>query len=261
VAFRILYNAASDQSGVTITSSTDTDALPDSNVVDNRPGITWRTTDVGLEWVKWDYGVGNTAAVNCVGCFGFNYDAGDTIVFQGNATDSWGSPTVNETITLGTDSDGVILQRVVHFFASQSLRFWRWTIDDASSGKDYFDTGRLMFGTYYETTRDASSDLRVEILDPSGGQRSLGEAPIVTEKPRYRRIRTSFSFVGTTERDKWETILTRIGNSRPAMISWDPADRPVKDSAYVYLVTPLDLAHRFVGYYDIASLVWEEKTR
>ena len=113
-------------------------------------------------------------------------------------------------------------------------------------------------------TRDLSDDLRVELMDPSKQEGTAAApgtiAPGASQKNRFRRIRTSFQFVDQTETDKWSAIFEHLGNARGAAICWD-ADRPSKDSAYVFLATPMNLAHQVAAYYDVMSLVWEEKTR
>ena len=149
MAFRILYNAASDLSSATITSSSDGTSNTDDNAVDNRVGKVWRTDTNTTEWIKWDFG--SSKAVNCVGIFNHNLTAAATITFEGNATDSWGAPTVDESISVSTNSDGEVLGRIVHFFSSQTLRYWRVTIDDPGNTKSYIQIGRIIFGTYYES--------------------------------------------------------------------------------------------------------------
>lgn len=262
MAFRILYNPASDLASATISSSSDGTSNTDDNAVDNRLGKVWRTDSDTLEWIKWDLVV--SRAVNCVGIFNHNLTSSATVTFEGNATDVWTSPTVDETLTVATNADSVVIPRICHFFTSDTLRYWRLLIDDPTNPDGYIQIGRIMFGTYYETTRDMSDDFRVEVLDPSTGDRNPGEVPILDEDEdaqKFRRIRTSFEIISQTESDKWGAIFDKIGQSRPAMISWTPATRPTKDSAYTYLLTPLGLAHQFVNNYSIASLVWEEKTR
>lgn len=259
MAFRILYNPASDTSAATITSSTDGSSNTDDNAVDDRVGKVWRTDTDTAEWVKWDLVV-TTKDVDCVAIINHNLTSGATVTFEGHTSDSWGAPTVNETLTVGTDADSNVIPRIVHYFTQDNLRWWRVTVDDPSNPDGYIQIGRIMFGEYYEVTRDLSSDAQVERIDPSEGTKSPGEVPVLTQKERFRRVRTSFQFVGQTETDKWDAIFDYLGNSRPALITWDTA-RANKDSAYVYLVTPLGLAHQFANYYDIASLVWEEKTR
>jgi len=259
MAFRILYNPASDLSSATISSSSDGSSNTDDNAVDNRIGKVWRTDTDTLEWIKWDLIV--SRAVNCIGIFNHNLTSSATVTFEGNATDVWTSPTVDESLTVATNSDGVVIPRIGHFFTSDTLRYWRVTIDDPTNPDGYIQIGRIMFGTYYETTRDMSDDFRVEVLDPSEGADNPGEVPIKSSLSRFRRIRTSFEIIGQAETDKWDAIFERIGQEKPAMISWTPATRPSKDTAYAYLKTPLGLAHQFVNNYSIASLVWEEKTR
>jgi hypothetical protein len=266
MAFRILYDAASDaSSGVTITASSeakDADNLAANiggNTEEWRIGKPWRTTGDSSEWVKFDFGSSQT--ITCVAIMAHNLTSGATVALQANSSDTWGSPSYSQALTIATDSDSNVIPRLVYFKTAGSLyRYWRLLILDPTNPDTYIQIGRVVLGQEYEATRDLSSDLRVELIDPSEGSKSPGEVPVLTQKARFRRIRSSFQFVGQTETDKWATIFDHLGNSRGAIICWD-TDRPSKDSAYVFLATPMNLAHQLVSYYDIMSLVWEEKTR
>jgi hypothetical protein len=260
MAFRILYNAASDRGANVITSSSDGTSNTDDNAVDDRVGKVWRTDTDTTEWIKWDLVV-TSKNVDCVALIGHNLTASATVTFEGHTADSWGAPTVNETLTIATDSDSNVLPNIVHYFTQDTLRWWRVTIDDPTNPDGYIQVGRIMFGEYYEVTRDLSADMRVERVDPSEGTKAPGEVPVLTQKARFRRIRTTFQFVAQAEADKWDAIFDYVGNSKPALISWEPTTRPTKSSAYVYMLTPLTLAHQFSGYFDAAAIVWEEKTR
>ena len=259
MAFRILYDPVSDISTTSISSSSDGSDNPDDNAVKADVGKVWRTDSDTTEWIKFDLVV-TTKKVDCVSILTHNLTKDATVTFEGNASDSWGSPTVDETLTVATDSDGSVIDRITHYFTQATLRYWRVTIDDPTNPDTYIQVGRIMFGEYYDTTRDITADLRVETLDPSEGEKSPGTVHDITEKAAYRRIRTSFAFVSQTETDKWSAIFKRISNKDPALICWDTT-RATIDSAYVYMITPLNLAHQFSSFYDIAAIVWEEKTR
>ena len=259
MAFRILYDPASDLSTVSISSRSDGSNHPDDNAVKASVGAVWRTDGDQAEWIKFDLN-DTTKKVDCVSILAHNLTAAATVTFEGNASDSWGSPTVDETLAVTTDSDGSVIDRITHYFTQATLRYWRVVIDDPDNPDTHIQVGRIMFGEYYDTTRDITADLRVETLDPSEGEKAPGTVHDITEKAAFRRIRTSFAFVSQTETDKWAAIFKRIGNNDPALICWDTT-RATKDSAYVYMITPLNLAHQFSFFYDIAAIVWEEKTR
>ncbi len=259
MAFRILYNPASDLAAATITSTSEAGDNADGNIVNNKVGKKWRTTSDTAEWIKWD--LGSSKVVDAVALLNTNLTSAATLKFEGHATDSWGTPTMDQTITIPTDADSNVLGRMVVFPTQQTLRWYRFTLDDPTNPDSYIQAGRAMFGQYYETTRDMSDDFAVELLDPSTGDDKPGEVPVKTQKPRYRRISTSFEIVTQTEADKWAAIFEHIGNSRPALISWDQTTRVSEDAAYCFLKTPLGLAHQFLDRHSILRLVWEEKTR
>ena len=98
------------------------------------------------------------------------------------------------------------------------------------------------------------------MYDPSEGARVAGRQTFFRNRNRYRRAAVRFELQDQTQTDKLNTIMTKVGNSRPVVLSLTPTDRPSKDSMYCYLETPLSLAHQFIGQFSTAQLVFEEKT-
>ena len=261
MAFRILYNSLIDiLSGSAVTSSgSRTSDYDEDNVIDDRVGATWRSDTIATEvWVKFD--LGSAKSIDCIGIFNHNFTGTAAVTLEGNATDSWGSPTFSETLAVVTDSDSLLLKRTVEYFASTSLRWWRITITDILNSKPWIEIGRVMLGAYYEPTRNIDDDMRIEMIDPSTNERVPGQVNQLKQLNRYRRARVGFSYMDQTQADKLTTIFEKIGNFSPCMITWDTT-RPTKDSMYAYLVTPLSLAHNLASYFDVSSIVFEEKTR
>lgn len=103
----------------------------------------WRATGDSDEYIIIDAGDGNTLNPTAAAIAGHNLTSGTTVKIQGNATDSWGSPTVDETITWRSGT-------MVHFFTGSALRFWRFHFADASNPDEYIEIGRLFLGTYLQ---------------------------------------------------------------------------------------------------------------
>jgi hypothetical protein len=264
MAVRILYDPQSDLSTTTISAeSKKSNSLVETNVVDNRIGKPWRTNNtVTGVWIKFDQGASGFGPNDAVGIFGHNLTSAAVVTVEANATDSWGSPTFTEVLGIQLDDDGLVFTRIVEFITATTLRFWRITIEDGLNGDGYIQIGRIMLGQYYEIPRAANQGLRVETIDPSEGTNAPGEVPVLTQKALFRRLNIGFSFLTQAITDKFETIFSFVGNSKPVLIGWDEtAGRQTKDSMYAFMITGLDWTNTLITYADVASIVFEEKTR
>ena len=254
---RILYDMdAWDASTVTHSSEANTDLVAE-NVLHDHIAKLWRTSGKTSEWIRFD--LGSAKQIKVFSMFSFNLTSSATVTLQANASDSWGSPSFSQALTIPTDSDGNVLQRIVYFL-DQTYRYWRVTLADSSNADSYLDVGRMAAGIYYEPTRNIGQNFSINMFDPSEGTRVTGRQTFFRNRNKYRRASVDFSLQDQTQTDKLSTIMQKVGNSRPVVLSIDPTDRPSKDSMYCYLETPLSQSHQFINNYNTATLVFEEKT-
>ncbi len=76
-----------------------------ANLYDKRPGKRWKALNTSQQIILFDLGVvGQAVGLDFVCIINTNITDGTTLSFQANATDSWGSPSLDETITIG-DTD------------------------------------------------------------------------------------------------------------------------------------------------------------
>ncbi len=138
---RILWSNLID--AYTLLASSAAPNLPAANLQDPRLSLPWRSTGDSDEWIKIDAGAGLTLNPNCAAIAGHNLTSGATIRIQGNATDAWGAPTIDEAITWRAGA-------MMHFFVGSALRFWRFRFQDAANPDGYIQIGRLSLGTYLQ---------------------------------------------------------------------------------------------------------------
>ena len=254
---RILYNMDT-WDGATITGSSQANAdLVPGNVVHDHVSKMWRTTGKASENIVFD--LGSATKITCFSMFTFNLTASATVTLQANASNSWGSPSYSQALTIATNADGTVLQRIVYFL-DQTYRYWRVTFADSGNAASYLQIGRIAAGEYYELTRNINQNFNITMYDPSEGDRVPGRQTFFRNRNRYRRATVRYNLQSQTQTDKLSAIMEKTGNSRPLVLALDPTARPSKDSMYCYLETPLSQAHQFIGNYSTASLVYEEKT-
>ena len=95
----VLYGLPSQNvaSLATWTATPEDSAYPAANLVDLNPGKPSKLTATSGSWVG-DFGA--TQRVDIVALWHHNFDAGLTVLWQGNDSDSWGSPALSEAFVI-----------------------------------------------------------------------------------------------------------------------------------------------------------------
>lgn len=135
----ILYNNKAKDS--TITYSTQTTLYEAENIVTTNTKQGWRSTTDGASYVVFD--LGSAMDVDCIGFKNHNLTSGATIKIQGNATDSWGSPSVDVTLTWRD------CETIFEGFTGGSYRYWRFYVDDTGNADGYIEVGTLYIGEVF----------------------------------------------------------------------------------------------------------------
>ena len=243
----------------TITSSSEADTeLADDNVVENQPSKIWRTTGVAAEWVKFD--LGSATNLTCFGVFNFNLTAAATVTLEAHASDSFGSPSYSQALTLVTDDDSVVVKRCV-LFLDETYRWWRLTIADAGNTDGYIDIGRIAAGAYHSFTRNIGDGFYIDVVDGSEREKLPGAFSPARSRDRYHSIDVGFPLFAQAQADRFRTIFSKMGNEKPCILALDPTSRPSLDSFYCTLETSLPLLNASMANYRIPRLVFEEKVR
>ena len=110
----------------------------DDALNDNALARVGRTAGDTSQWILFDA----TAAVSVDFFYiqSHNITSGATIKIQANASDSWGSPSIDQTVTW---SSGYMLYE---WGSTQSYRYWRFSVSDASNTDDYIELSYVFLG-------------------------------------------------------------------------------------------------------------------
>jgi len=186
---------------VLFTAGTYDAAFPPANLANEHRSNPYRTgTGVAAEFVVMD--LLTAKAVNSVILLDHTLTAADTLIkIQGNATDSWGAPTVNETLTWASGT-------ISKVFSQNSLRYWR-LIFTKSSASETRDIGRLFLGTYYQPVEEPS-DLNATEEDLSRKTRSDGGQIFSDAASSFRVKELPFHGISTTQKDLLRTFTRRV---------------------------------------------------
>jgi hypothetical protein len=197
----------------TITASSENDLLLAANVANELRTKVWRTGgSLTAEWIKFDLG----AAKAVTGFIIANHTLStDTLVaLEGNATDSWGSPSFTQAVTLAA---GTILTT----FASQSYRWWRFRFSKPSSATQR-DIGRIFLGTYVEPADLPDwNGVQLSRADNTSITKSVGGQEWADRRGNFREVGLTFTACSTTTKDAVEAVVADCGVGKSLFVQPD----------------------------------------
>jgi hypothetical protein len=127
-----IYSHASDDvapnATITVNTGTEDPAYPKANLVDFVPAKPGKLTTTTGSWV---FDFGSAQRVDIVALIHHNLTPGLEVRIQGNASDSWGSPTFNQPITIPTyREDGFPVNPWLDLtglsgYGTGGFRYWR----------------------------------------------------------------------------------------------------------------------------------------
>ena len=199
---RALYNNLFD-SPETIDSLSEATNYPIENAQNVSLDKVWRSTGLASETVTIDAGAGETFTMDSFAIVGHNLTSGATIDFQMNATDAWGAPSVDESVTWRA---GII----VHYFTSATYRFARIVISDAANTDGYIEVSRFFEGAYLQF--DPSSTIEFKIDNIRNDIQIFSDANVAWTREgvswrtfEYKFPRTAYTMVAKL-RTMWDTV-------------------------------------------------------
>lgn len=186
------------------------------------------------EWVKIDLG----AAAN-IDSFALVFDkvdgcllsSGATVKLQGNASDSWATPSVDQTVTKDTTYD-VYTHR---FSSNQNYRYWRVLITDVANTNFSVELGIVVLSLSTQLSQMPSIGFTHSLIDLSKRQENDYGNEFFDEYPSRREI--VFNHTALTEADlqTLHTIYNTVGKVTPICLWLDPAATLYdKDRFFIY---------------------------
>ena len=207
---KILWDNKIDE--YTPTSTTEVANFEKENVQDIRLSRTFRTSVLTDAWVKIDTTSG--IDVSAAAIAGHNLTNGATIKIQGNDTDSWTSPTVDETLAWNA---GVI----TGFFTEDNLRYWRFLITDAANPDGYIEIGRLFLGTYLQMP-PVEPGVDIPRATTSRSVHSITGQTYSDKGIQYRIPAFSFPLINETQRSGIDSMWAEVENTKPVfLLIWE----------------------------------------
>lgn len=207
---RILYDNHVEDA--TITSYTEHSQMTwDDALKDTRKSRVGRSVGVDDEWIKFAFS-GVVAASYCI-IHAHNITAAATITIQGNASDSWGSPSLEETLT----HDDVCYVN----FNEASYQYWRLFIDDPTNTDGYIQISKIFLGTYLQMPGHNKAikmpNNVTSVVTESPSNQAYGDKRIAYESAEF-----IFNDVTNTEKGQIDTFFEAVHNYKPyTMLVWE----------------------------------------
>lgn len=200
---KLLYNNLADTTadGSSLTSDTTADtSYPLANLLNPLRTKVWQSSGAALNnahYVLFDLGTPQT--VNAIALVNTNLLAnGGTLAFQGNATSTWGSPSV--IISLASANLDVDGDDAYAYFTGGSYRYWRLVF--TPQVVPYI--GRIFFGPTLTPTDTFKVGYHDETTAVSQALQSLGGQMYVDQRNSHRVF--TLEFVGTSDANKYAEL-------------------------------------------------------
>ena len=206
----------------TITSSGENPYyLFSEGLIDTRLSRVGRTVGINNQWIKLAYA--EAVDVDIVGIFGNNFTKDATVKIQANATDSWGAPTVEETMVytkngfksneLGID----VGEWTYQFSSTQSYKYWRIFVDDPTNLDGYIKIGFVFMdektvfpgmAVNQVFKRNTTSETAFSVSGQAYGLKRL----------QYNEAAFTFPVVTETEKSTIDTFFDTVDTTTPFML-------------------------------------------
>ncbi len=169
------------------------EALKDSRL--SRKGKTYFKVD---QWIKFSFA--SAISADTVAILGSNLSDSATVKIEANASDSWSSPSVSETLE---NFSGVW---VYQFSSVQTYPFWRITLDDPTNPESHIEIGRVVLDKSV-TFPGMSVNQVFKKNTTSEAAFSTSGAAYGIERTRYNSASFTFPMVTQTEKESMEDFF------------------------------------------------------
>jgi len=193
-------------------------------------------------WLKAD--LVTAAAVLAGIVVNHNSGAGGTYTLQGNATDAWGAPTVNQVLA----GDAAIR---IAFIGTQTLRYWRLVIDDPGNALGYGEVGIWFAGPYTQPSVSYAIGFTKKWEELSEVTVAISGAHFQDEKARRPTWGLNWSEIVEADRAALAAAFALVPAGRCFLFSFDAVTTPT-DTEYGFLVEGVSETLTSGLYYDVS---------
>ena len=196
-------------------------------------------------WLKAD--LGSALSVQAGIVINHNAGAGGSFTLQGNATDAWTAPTVNQVLA----GDAAIR---IAFIATQTLRWWRLVVDDCGNALGYTEVGVWHAGPYTQPSVSYAIGFRKRWDELSEVSIAKSGAHWQDEQPRRPVWSALWSEVPEADRAALAAAFALVPKGKNFFFTFDAASPAVTE--YGWLAEGVEEALTSGLYYDVPVSVF-----
>lgn len=174
---------------------------------------------------------------------------------QANATNSWTSPAVDQTLTLDNT-----YEVATHFFStSQSYRYWRLVIQDPGNANLYVGVGVVVLGKALDI-QNPDAGFEFEVADQSKVVSNAFGNQYIDEYPSKSTLSVKYGLLDYEEAQAIENVYRVNGSRVPVLVTIDHEDITFNRNHFLIygkMIKPQKLSQIHYKYFS-SDLVIEE---
>jgi hypothetical protein len=172
-----------------------------------------------------------------------------TIKIQANATDTWTSPAVDETLTI----NNTYMVASHYFSTDQTYRYWRVVIEDAGNPYGYLELGVVWLGKGL-AVENAQNGFKFGLEDQTKSSETDFGHQYSDEYPLRAAVSFSYQFLPYASVQVLENAYRLNGKRKPVFVTFDESDDVFdRDHIAVYGLMGKGFALNHVNY-DILNV-------
>jgi hypothetical protein len=227
---RLIYGNSIGASAM-FTISSSSPSFPRTFLIDEARKTPWRSASLGTPSVTIDIDLGAATGIRSLAIINSNLSSGTHRLYYG-AT----SPATH-VVTLSSVSPSMW----VSFFATQTKRYWRLSLQEQSIASGFYQIGEMKLSNfvqlskYHDSGAQRTRESGIKMLETDGGVR--------WRLSGFQRKVKTFKFLDLEETGdfaKWERLYEDVGQEHPFLFVINPSvptssffaclDRPLSDS-------------------------------
>ena len=217
------WHSGTHRTEMAITASDADSSWPASNLLSPLQAVPTRTANAtGTK--TWVFDFGEPVLLHTMSVYNHNLSSGAIILAQLNASDSWGAPSVSETVTVHPG-------RLIHVFARPYwYRYARLSVTDAAAAGGYIQLGTCdwwqafeLFGSTYYTRA---------LTDMSGSVETQHGTRIPRTLTTGRDLTLRLEDMKRPHGRRFSEVLLEVGGGASVLVMADPVHYLYASSAY-----------------------------
>lgn len=242
-----LFHGNSIGASAMFTISSSSPSFPRTYLIDEARKTPWRSLSLGSPSVTIDIDLGAATTIRSLAILNNNFSSGTYKLFYG-AT----SPATH-SVTLTSKNQSMW----VSFFATQTKRYWRLSLQEASIASGFYQIGELRLGNYVQLSKYHDSGEQAKRI--SGKKEHETDGGVRWRLSGFQRKVRSYKFVDldeATDFAKWERLYESVGEEHPFLFIINPS--VPTSSLFCTLDGPLSLSKNKPDRVDMSITLAED---